>query len=63
MTRKDYILIAKHLNKTIALMNGYQVTSQFSLGFKGAVDSVVSALKSDNPNFDVQKFIDAVVKE
>jgi len=51
MTRKDYIQIAKVLREH----NGeYSITA--------IVETFVEMLELDNPNFDAERFIEAVMK-
>ena len=64
MTRKDYILIASALRERLKVYeDSSSILPAYSEGFYAAVKSIVIALKSDNPNFDEQRFIDAVIKE
>ena len=64
MTRRDYILIANSLRAQLAQYDGVGgITHMYSNGFYDAVKAITIALKSDNPNFDEQRFIDDVVKE
>lgn len=70
MTRKDYILIAETLQERYAVIDGdlqtsegkaTAVISEHLAGFYDAVESVASALASDNPRFDREHFL-AVVR-
>ena len=57
MTTKDYILIAKVLNKQF----NTEHKSATSLGI-AIMNNLMDALKKDNPKFDSSKFEDAVYK-
>lgn len=70
MTRKDSILIAETLQERYAVIDGdlqtsegkaTAVISEHLAGFYDAVESVASALASDNPRFDREHFL-AVVR-
>jgi hypothetical protein len=68
MTRKDYILIADHLEQArrpltfaVEFQEGGDEDYYLALkGFDKAVESVITALRKDNPRFDVDKFRRAV---
>ena len=61
MTKKDYILIAKHLNESYHKIN--KDDSDECYGFISAVKSVISALSEDNYRFDKERFINAVYED
>ena len=64
MTKKDYILIASSLRAQLKVYeDSNSILPEYSEGFYAAVKAITIALKSDNPNFDERRFIDAVVKE
>jgi len=51
MTRKHYVMLAK-------LLNRYGINEK--LGYEAFIGELVGLLKVDNPNFNIQKFKDAV---
>lgn len=55
MTRKDYVATAKILNNYVDSID-YLVLAEMADEFAGMFED-------DNPNFDYQKFIDAVFEE
>jgi len=59
MTRKDYIILAKALNKTLPVDhdNAGGAVWQYT------VVPIAEALKADNSNMDYDKFIEACVGE
>lgn len=61
MTRKDYILIAKSLNTKLQMHRQLACNEEFASGYGSAVESVALALKSDNPRFDEDRFLKAVL--
>lgn len=64
MTRKDYILIANALKlaKPIAKHEAYALDHNERLcfdTFRNAAHSVANAFASDNPRFDLERFLKA----
>lgn len=57
MSKKDYIAIAKVLNK--AFMAGLHAEGSFSV----MVWELAAVLKADNPNFDSSRFIAEITGE
>jgi len=69
MTKKDYILLAKGMNLAYHLFRDraereYTRREQELVleGFSEGVTGVMNALKSDNPNFNQNIFINAVTR-
>ena len=64
MTRKDYILFAQAFRGfplTLLAKEGID-WNDYALGYTAAVQQVVNVLKSDNPSFDEDMFIKAILK-
>lgn len=61
MNKKDYILIAKHLNNGYNKINkndSYEIYAYII-----AVNSVINALSEDNYSFDKERFNNAVYED
>ena len=63
MTRKDYILLANTLRDRLD-WGSYEVYpfNEYARGYNAAVEAVISALKSDNPEFNKDRFMEVVFK-
>jgi len=61
MTTKDYVLIARHLNAEIRSWRPEDVAYNRS-GFARMLNALSAAFELDNPKFDKQKFLNAVMK-
>ena len=63
MTRKDYVLLALHLNRQMDKAKHPADTTPSSEAFRRgtveAISAVANALASDNPRFDRDKFLSA----
>lgn len=59
MTRKDYELIAAALLKSKPVLMGGLTDWDVSLQFAASVVSVATALGTDNPRFDRDRFLKA----
>lgn len=57
MTRKDYIELAKIMNK---LGRSIEAQSVESKAFNAAIDDITEWLAIDNPRFDSARFISAL---
>lgn len=64
MTKKDYIIIAKVLNKNFGQFGviGFEKLSQHHDFATNIVDTLVDELKFDNPRFDEARFRQAIYK-
>ena len=58
MTRKDYVAIARELNLE-AKRNPRIQDRRCAEGFSIAAKAIMRALRSDNPNFDGNRFLEA----
>ncbi|NDE72171.1 MAG: hypothetical protein EB054_05690 [Actinobacteria bacterium] len=60
MTRKDYVLLAKAINNALDEIEGSSELSEDPFkSVRLVVTSIATALESENPRFDYQKFISA----
>lgn len=57
MTRKDYIELAKIMNK---LGKSIEARTAESKAFNAAIDDITEWLAIDNPRFDSGRFIEAI---
>lgn len=66
MTRKDYVVIAKALNEQIVYARSLTDTGRERQAIEQAVKNVVHYLcpifNDDNPNFDEDRFAEAVME-
>lgn len=60
MTRKDYVLLAEHINPLVILARRKVLTGFEILDYVG---SLADALERDNPNFDADRFKQACYKD